>query len=115
MNKVASLFKPLMPLLSAVYGLGVIYITALPVDGNHPTFVGEMLTWLITLAGIAMTLYLVQYVEPKVFPAAEQFPLKLPAISVILGLLLIAPLWLVAEGYIVYGMTSLAQPVSRLE
>ena len=111
MKKVACFFKPLMPILSAVYGLGVIYITALPVDGNHPTFVGEMLTWLITLAGIAMTLYLVQYVEPKVFPAAEQFPLKLPAISVILGLLLIAPLWLVAEGYIVYGMTSLAQPV----
>ena len=111
MNKVARLFKPLMPILSAVYGLGVIYITALPVDGNHPTFVGEMLTWLITLAGIAMTLYLVQYVEPKVFPAAEQFPLKLPTISVILGLLLIAPLWLVAEGYIVYGVTSLAQPV----
>ena len=111
MNKVASLFKPLMPILSAVYGLGVIYITALPVDGNHPTFVGEMQTWLITLAGIAMTLCLVQYVEPKVFPAAEQFPLKFPTISVILGLLLIAPLWLVAEGYIVYGVTSLAQPV----
>lgn len=111
MNKAASLFKPLMPILSAVYGLGVIYITALPVDGNHPTFVGEMLTWLITLAGIAMTLCLVQYVEPKVFPAAEQFPLKFPTISVILGLLLIAPLWLVAEGYIVYGVTSLAQPV----
>ena len=86
MNKAASLFKPLMPILSAVYGLGVIYITALPVDGNHPTFVGEMLTWLITLAGIAMTLCLVQYVEPKVFPAAEQFPLKFPTISVILGL-----------------------------
>ena len=66
MNKVARFFKPLMPILSAVYGLGVIYITALPVDGNHPTFVGEMLTWLITLAGIAMTLYLVQYVEPSI-------------------------------------------------
>ena len=78
MNKVASLFKPLMPLLSAVYGLGVIYITALPVDGNHPTFVGEMLTWLITLVGIAMTLYLVQYVEPKVFPAAEQLSGRQP-------------------------------------
>lgn len=76
MNKVASLVKPLMPTLSAVYGFGVIYITALPVAGNHPTFVGEMQTWLITLAGIAMTLYLVQHVEPKVFPAAERFPLK---------------------------------------
>ncbi len=111
MNKVASLVKPLMPILSAVYGFGVIYITALPVAGNHPTFVGEMQTWLIALAGIAMTIYLVQYVEQKVFPAAERFPLKLPAISVVLGLLLMAPLWLVAEGYIVYGMMSLSQPV----
>jgi len=111
MNKLASLLKPLMPILSAVYGLGAIYITAMPVDGNHPTFVGNVQTWLITLAAIAITLYHVQYVEPKVFPAAEQFPLKLPTIPVVLGLLLIAPLWLVAEGYIVYGMTSLAQPV----
>lgn len=111
MNKVASLFKPLMPILSAAYGIAIIYITALPVAGNHQTFVGEMLTWLITLAGIAMTLCLVQYVEPKMFPAAERIPLKFPTISVILGLLLIAPLWLVAEGYIVYGMASLAQPV----
>ena len=108
MKKIARLFKPLMPILSAVYGLGVIYITALPADGNHPTFVGEMLTWLITLVGIAMTLYLVQYVEPKVFPAAEQFPLKLPKSSVIVGLMLLTPLWLVAEGYIVYGLLSLA-------
>lgn len=101
MNKIASLIKPLMPILSATYGIALIYVTALPVAGNNPTVVGEMLTWLITLAGIAMTLYLVQYVEPKMFPAAEQFSLKLPPVSVILGLLLTAPLWLVAEGYIV--------------
>ncbi len=111
MNKVASFFKPLMPILSAVYGLAIIYITALPIADNNPTIVSEILTWLITLVGIAMTFYLVQYVEPKIFPAAEQFPLKLPSIFVLLGLLLIAPLWLVAEGYIVYGMTSLVQPV----
>ena len=111
MNKIASLIKPLMPILSATYGIALIYVTALPVAGDNPTVVGEMLTWLITLAGIAMTLYLVQYVEPKMFPAAEQFSLKLPPVSVILGLLLTAPLWLVTEGYIVYGMTSLAQPV----
>ena len=110
-KKVASLFKPLMPIISAVYGFAVVYTTALPIDGNHPTFVSEMQTWLITLAGIAMTLYLVLYVEPKVFPAAEQFSLKTPTFSVILGLMLIAPLWLVAEGYILYGMMSLAQPV----
>ena len=111
MNKVASLFKPLMPILSAVYGVAIIYITALPVASDRPTFVGEMLTGLITLAGIATTLYLVQHVEPKVFPSSKQFPFKLPAISVVFGLLLIAPLWLVAEGYIVYGITSLAHSV----
>lgn len=108
MNKVARLFKPLMPILSAVYGLGVIYITALPADGNHPTIVGESLTWLLTLVGIALTLFLVHRIEPKVFPAAGQFTLKLPKSSVIAGLLLLTPLWLVAEEYIVFGLLSLA-------
>ena len=107
MNKAASLLKPLMPIISAVYGVAVIYVTALPVAGDNPTFVGEVLTWLITLAAIALTLFLVHCVEPKVFPSAKQFPLKLPKIAVIVGLLLIAPLWLVTEEYIVYGVTSL--------
>lgn len=111
MNKATSVLKPLMPILSALYGVAIIYVTALPVAGAHPSFVGEVLTWLITLAGIALTLFLVQRVEPKLFPAARQFPLKFPKTSVITGLLLIAPLWLVAEEYIVYGMTSLAHAV----
>lgn len=111
MTKVASVLKPLIPILSAVYGVVVIVVTALPVAGDHPCLAGEMLTWMITLAGIALTLFLVQYVEPKVFPDAGQFPLKSPKISIIIGLLLIAPLWLVTEGYIVYGMTSLAHTV----
>ena len=107
MNKAASLLKPLMPILSAVYAVAIIYVTALPLAGDNPTFVDEMLTWLITLAAIALTLFLVHRVEPKLFPAAGQFPLKLPGFSVFAGLLLIAPLWLVAEDYIVYGITSL--------
>jgi len=111
MNKATSLLQPLMPVLSAVYGMAIIYVTALPIAGDSHGFVGESLTWLITLAGIALTLCLVRYVEPKVFPAATQFPLKWPKISVVIGLLLIAPLWLVAEGYIVYGLTSLAHTV----
>ena len=111
MNKAASLLKPLMPIISAVYGVAVIYVTALPVAGDNPTFVGEVLTWLVTLAAIALTLFLVHRVEPKVFPTARQFPLKLPKISVITGLLLIAPLWLVAEEYIVYGVTSLVSNI----
>lgn len=111
MNKIANLLKPLMPIVSAAYGMAIIFLTALPLAGDHPTFVSEMLTWLISLAGIALTLFLVHRVEPQVFPAARQFPLKLPKTSVLIGLLLVAPLWLVAEGYIVYGMTSLAHPV----
>ena len=111
MHKVIRLLKPLMPVLSAVYGVAIIYVTAQPVAGDHPSFVGELLTWLITLAGIALTLFLVYRVEPKVLHAARQFPLKFPKTSVIIGLLLMAPLWLVAEEYIVYGLTSLAHTV----
>ena len=96
-----------MPIVSAGYGIGIIYCTALPVAGDNPTFVNELLTWLISLICIAITLFLVFHVEPKLFPNAGQFPLRLPKVSVIIGLLLIAPLWLVAEGYIVYGITSL--------
>ncbi len=111
MHKTASLLKPLMPILSAAYGMVVIYLTALPLSGGNPGFLGESLTWLITLAGIVLTLFLVRRVEPKVFPAASQFSLKLPKASVLVGLLLIAPLWLVAKDHIVYGITSLAHTV----
>ena len=111
MNKATGILKPLMPILSAIYGLAVIYVTALPIAGDNPSFVGELLTWLLTLAAIALTLFLVCRVEPKVFPSAKQFPLSLPKLSVFVGLLLIAPLWLVAEEYIVYGVTSLAHSV----
>ncbi|MBR3011384.1 MAG: hypothetical protein IKH91_11380 [Prevotella sp.] len=35
MSKIATFIKPLLPLLSAVYGLAVIYLTALPLaDGS---------------------------------------------------------------------------------
>ena len=108
MSKVAQFLKPLMPILSAVYGVAVIYVTALPVAGDQSVFIGESLTWLLTLVGIAMTLFLVHRIEPKVFPAAGQFTLKLTKSSVIVGLMLLTPLWLVAEGYIVYGLLSLA-------
>ena len=111
MNKATGILKPLMPILSAIYGLAVIYVTALPIAGDNPSFVGELLTWLLTLAAIALTLFLVCRVEPKVFPSAKQFSLSLPKLSVFAGLLLIAPLWLVTEEYIVYGVTSLAHSV----
>ena len=82
MNKATGILKPLMPILSAIYGLAVIYVTALPIAGENPSFVGELLTWLLTLAAIALTLFLVCRVEPKVFPSAKQFPLGLPKLSV---------------------------------
>jgi membrane protease YdiL (CAAX protease family) len=108
MSKVAQFLKPLMPILSAVYGVAIIYVTALPVADDQQGFVGESLTWLLTLVGIALTLFLVHRIEPKAFPAAGQFTLKLPKCSVIAGLLLLTPLWLVAEEYIVFGILSLA-------
>lgn len=111
MNKAAIILKLWMPILSALYGVAIIYLTALPIADNSSNFVGELLTWLITLAGIALTLFFVYRVEPKVFPAAEQFPLKLPKISVFVAILLIAPLWLVAEEYIVYGITTLTHTI----
>jgi membrane protease YdiL (CAAX protease family) len=111
MDKLNVFLKPLVPLLSVAYSVAVIYVTALPVAGDNPGFCGELLTWLLTLAGIVLTLFLVGRVEPKVFPAAGRFPLKLPKLSLVAGLLLIAPLWLVVEGYIVYGITSLAHSI----
>ena len=107
----SSILKPRMPILSAAYGLAVIYVTALPLAGDSPTVVGECLTWLLTLAAIALTLFLVHRVEPKVFPAARQFTLHLPKPAVFVGLLLIAPLWLVVEEYVLYGITSLAYTI----
>lgn len=107
MNKAARFLSPLMPILAAAYGTAVIYVTALPLTGDQPGFLGELLTWLLSLSGIVLTLFLVCRVEPKVFPKAGQFSLKLARFPIIARLLLIAPLWLVAEGYIVYGITSL--------
>ena len=104
MNKIVSLFKVLMPIIAAAYGTALIYVTALPIDGNSLAFGGELLSWLLTLAGIGLTLLLVQRVEPKLFPAA-QHQIKRPKPLVIFGLLLIAPLWFVAKEYIVYGLT----------
>ena len=111
MSKAGRYLRPLMPIFSVAYGVAVIYLTALPLDGDNPTFMNEALTWLITLAAIALTLCLVFCLEPKLFPEAEQFPLKVPKAIIIVGLLLMAPLCRVLEVYIVYGLTSLAHTV----
>ena len=107
MNKFVSLLKPLMPILAAAYGTALIYITAWPTDSDSPGFGGELLSWLLTLAGIGLTLFLVQRVESKLFPTARQFQIKSPMALVIIGLLFIAPLWFVAKEYIIYGLTRL--------
>ena len=111
MNKVVGFIKPLMPILAAAYGTALIFVTAMPTDSNSPGFGGELLSWLLTLAGIGLTLFLVQRIEPKLFPDARQFKLKRPMALVIVGLLLIAPLWFIAKEYIVYGLTSLVHTV----
>ena len=111
MNKLVGLLKALMPILAAAYGTALIYVTALPIDSDSLGFGGELLLWLLTLAGIGLTLFLVQRVEPKLFPGARQFQLKRPMALVIVGLLLIAPLWFVVKEYIVYGLTSLVHSV----
>ena len=111
MNKIVSLLKALMPIIAAAYGTALIYVTALPTDGNSLAFGGELLSWLLTLAGIGLTLFLVQRVEPKLFPDAREFQIKSPTTLVFVGLLLIAPLWFVTKEYIVYGLTWLVHPV----
>ena len=111
MNKLVGLLKPLMPVLAAAYGTALIFVTAWPTGSDSPGFGGELLSWLLTVAGIVVTLFLVHRVEPSVFPDARRFQLKRPVFPVIGGLLLMAPLWMVAKEYVVYGLTSLVHSV----
>lgn len=114
MKKLATILKPLMPVLAAAYGLGIIYLTALPMADGDESLGSQVLCWIITLGAIALTFFIVKRVEPKVFPEARQFSMKWPIFPVVAGLLLMAPLWLVVKEYIVYGFTSLIDTV-RLE
>lgn len=100
-----------MPILAAAYGFALIYLTALPLDGDTSTIASNLLSCLLTLISIILTFFLVNRVEPKWFTSARQFSLKIPKWPIIIGLLMIAPLWLVAEGYLVYGLTSLFHTV----
>ena len=111
MNRFRYILKPFMPILAAVYGFMMIYVTALPMANGNETLGREVLTWLLTLAAIALTYTLVHRVEPKVFPEAKQFSLKLPSLFVAIGLLLITPLWNITEGFTVFGLTSLISTV----
>ena len=114
MKKFATILKPLMPVLAAAYGLGIIYLTALPMADGDESLGSQVLCWIITLGAIALTFFIVKRVEPKVFPEARQFSMKWPIFPIVAGLLLMAPLWSVVQEYLVYGFTSLINTV-RLE
>jgi len=111
MNGLSHILKPIMPLLAAAYGFMMIYITAMPMAEGNESIGSHVLSWMLTLAAIVLTYVLVRQVEPRVFPETKQFSLKLPMPAALLGLLLLAPLWGVAEGYVVYGLTSLIHSV----
>ena len=67
MKKITNILKPLMPILAAAYGFGLIYVTALPLDGDNKNFANDLLSCLITLVCIILTFFLVKRVEPKWF------------------------------------------------
>ena len=79
MNGYSRILKPIMPILAAVYGLMLIYVTAMPMADGNESLSRQVLLWLLTLATIALTYVLVHRVEPSVFPEAKQFSLKLLA------------------------------------
>jgi len=111
MCKLFRLLKPLMPLLATAYAVALIYVTSMPLEGDVQTFSSELMSWVITLAGIGLTLFILIRFEQKWFPETRQFPLKLPNLSSLAGLMLIAPLCLTIEGYVVYGLTSMVHTV----
>ena len=111
MNKTVRFLKPLMPILAAAYGFALIYVTAIPLKGDAQSIGRDLLSMLLTLVCIGLTFFLVNRVEPKLFPSSRDFIQNEPKRSVIVGLLMIAPLWCVFEGYIIYGLTSLVKDV----
>ena len=111
MSKIATITKPILPIISAVYGLALIYLTALPIADGGGSLAKEALTWFLTLLAILLTVFVVIRIERKIYPESRQFSLKPPTLTVAVSLILIAPLWLVAQEAIVYGLTSLVHPV----
>ena len=103
--------KPIMPILAAMYAFMLIYVTAMPMAGGNESLGCHVLSWMLTLVAIVLTYVLVHRVEPRVFPEAKQFSLKLPMPAIAWRLLLMAPLWGIAEGCVVYGLTSLIHSV----
>lgn len=111
MSKIATIIKPFLPILSGVYGLALIYLTALPIADGGEALSHEAMTWVLTLAAILLTVFVVIRIERKVYPESRQFSLKPPALIVAVGLILITPLWLMVQETVVYGITSLFHSV----
>ena len=111
MSRIASIIKPLLPILSTVYGLALIYLAALPLADGKGSFASEALGWILTLAAIMLTVLVAIPMERRAYPESRQFTLKLPSFTIVAGLLLIAPLWLIVQEIVVYGLTSLVHPV----
>ena len=72
MSTLSRFLKPIMPVLAAVYGFMLIYVTAMPMAGGNESLSSHVLTWMLTLAAIALTFVLVRRVEPRVFPEAKK-------------------------------------------
>ena len=62
-----------MPFISAVYGLALIYLTALPIADGGESLAKEALTWFLTLAAIALTVCVVIPIERKIYPESRQY------------------------------------------
>lgn len=111
MSRIATILKPILPFLSAAYGLALIYLTALPLADGGDSLAKEALVWFLSLAAILVTVFVVIRIERKIYPESRQFSLKPPALTVAAGLILISPLWLLTEEAVVYGLTSLVHSV----
>ena len=70
-------------------GFMLIYMAALPIADGNETLGRQVLSWGLTLVAIGLTYLLVHRCEPKVFPEAKRFSLKLPNPTTGLGLLLL--------------------------
>ena len=103
--------KPLIPLLAAIYGLGVIFVTVMLLTEGSWSFGSEVITWILTIAAIFMTILIAIKIEPLAYPDTRAFSLRPPVFRICIGLVLIAPLWVVSKEGIVYGLTSCIQSV----
>ena len=56
MSRLSNILKPIMPILAAVYGFMLIYMTALPMADGNETLDRQVLSWGFTLLAVYCTL-----------------------------------------------------------